>query len=75
MDRKTLRAASTTKTPFITKPRIRVTGRFLAVAVGEGRVEEGSRCTAVPSELTLLEQGLPALEACDDNVHDKGAFC
>jgi len=41
--------------------------RFLAVAVGEGRVEEGSR-TAVPSELTLLEQGLPALEACDDNV-------
>ncbi len=19
--------------------------------------------------------GLPALEACDDNVHDKGAFC
>jgi hypothetical protein len=25
--------------------------------------------------LTLLEQGLPALEACDDNVHDKGPFC
>ncbi len=36
------RAASTTKSPFITKPRIGVTGRLLAVAVGEGRVEEGS---------------------------------
>jgi hypothetical protein len=35
-------AASTTKYPFITKPRIGVTGRFLAVAVGEGRVEQGS---------------------------------
>jgi hypothetical protein len=51
MDRKTLRAASTTKTPFITKPRIRVTGRFLAVAVGEGRVEEGNRCTALLFEI------------------------
>ena len=68
------RAASAPKSPFITKSSIRVTVQFLAVAVGEGRVEEGSRCTAVPSELTLLEQGLPALEACDDNVHDKGAF-
>ena len=47
---------------FITKSSIRVTVRFLAVSVGEGRVEEGSRCTAVPSELTLLEQGSPALE-------------
>ena len=25
-------------------------------------MEEGSRCTAVSSELTLLEQGSPALE-------------
>jgi len=53
---------------------IDITVQFLAVAVGEGMVEEGSRCTAVPSELTLLEQALPALEACDDNVHDKSAF-
>jgi hypothetical protein len=45
------RAASTTESPFITKPRIGGTGRFLAVAVGEGRVEEGSRCTAVSFEI------------------------
>jgi WD40 repeat protein len=33
--------------PFITKPRIWVTGLFLAVTVGEGRVEEGIRCTVL----------------------------
>jgi hypothetical protein len=39
------------KSPFITKPRIGNTGRFLAVAVGEGRVGEGSRYTAASFEI------------------------
>ena len=37
-------------------------------------MEEGADALPFQAELTLLEQGLPALEACDDNVHDKGAF-